>query len=155
MGKFQQLQSTFQGLMQKEEEFWDDLYSAALILTREFAVYIQAPFKDCDDGSLESEVIAVGKFDGGKFVNCGFEGIGRGHRSIEFYIVLFLDQETRETPPNQLSVRLRLTRNGDDYKVVVGSDQIVRIIEGDFTILNDAIFEAFNAGLEPIFADIE
>jgi hypothetical protein len=155
MTKFQALQSKFKDLKAKDQAFWDGLYSVAQILVDEFARYIQVPLKSAYATAAGADFIRVGKLVNREFVACDLSTIEKGADQVVFALALVLDQKPSVTPPNQVTVLLTVGLDGHGYKVDVGSFRNrVRVIDGDFSDLNEAIFQYFEKALEPV-ADIE
>jgi hypothetical protein len=150
MSRFQDLQSTYAELKKADEEHWADLYSAAKILTGEFARYIQVPQKTPFDGSDVPNWLYFGKVVDNEFVGCDTSQIEKGVEQIEFALALMLDQKPSESPPNRLVVRLTLGRDQFGYTVGVGHRRnSVKVIDGDFSQLNEAIYKYLNGVLIP------
>lgn len=153
MTKFRALQSKFTDLKAKDQAFWDDLYSAAQILVDEFANYIQVPLKSAYTAA-GPDFIRVGKFANREFVACDLSAMEKGTEQVAFALALVLDQQPSVSPPNQLTVSLTVGRDEHGYIVDVGSFRNqVRVIDGDFSALNAAIYQYFETALEPA-ADI-
>jgi len=151
MTRFESLQSKFSGLKKAETAYWDDLYSAAGIIFYEFSRFMKVPPQDALSDKPDPGLIALGKKAGRDFTACGIDEIERGFRKIDFAIALILDPESSETPPNQLTVSLSLSRENDVYQVSVGGMRNkYQVIDGDFSSLNAGIFEYFERAINPV-----